>query len=508
MSDSVSGHHDAFSFLGHDGDVADLIRRFDWSATPLGRVETWPQSLKTATALLVHSPVPIVMLWGETGVMIYNDAYSVFAGHRHPVLLGSNVREGWSEIADFNDNVMKVGLAGRTLAYRDQELTLHRKGFPEQVWMDLDYSPVLDESGMPAGVIAIVVETTERVLAERRNREEFQRLQNLFAQAPTFMAMLSGQDHRFDLVNPEYRKLIGNRDVAGLPIATALPEVADQGFLALLDQVFSSGEPVKRTAERVLLRWKDSEPLEERFLDFVYQPIRDDKDAVTHIFVQGSDVTERVRAENHQRLLVNELNHRVKNTLASIQSIVSQTLRGVQTKEQASTAITARILALSRAHNVLTNDNWDGADLETMVESSLVAFQHAGREAIRITGPKLRVGPHAALSIALALHELATNAVKYGALSTPIGTVDLRWTVAPDETFLLTWTEEGGPPVAKSDRQGFGSRLILRVLPQELGGDARIDYLPQGVVFTLATSAELIKDRPQEQFGNGANTHR
>lgn len=215
-------------------------------------------------------------------VMIYNDTYSVFAGHRHPGLLGSNVREGWPEVADFNDNVMKVGLAGGTLAYRDQKLTLNRRGFPERGWMNLDYSPVPDEQGKPAGVIAIVVETTERVLAERRNREEFQRLQSLLSQAPTFMAMLSGANHRFELVNPEYRKLVGGRDVIGLPVAQALPEIDGQGDLVLLDQVFQTGEAVKRSLERVLLRWSKAGPLEERFLDFVYQPIRDENGAVTH----------------------------------------------------------------------------------------------------------------------------------------------------------------------------------------------------------------------------------
>lgn len=125
-------------------------------------METWPVSLKTATALLLQSAVPIVMLWGEEGVMIYNDAYSAFVGHRYPSLFGSSVREGGAEVADFNDNVMKGGLSGRTLAYRDQELTVHRKGYPDQVWMNLDCSPVIDETGKPAGVIAIVVETTER----------------------------------------------------------------------------------------------------------------------------------------------------------------------------------------------------------------------------------------------------------------------------------------------------------------------------------------------------------
>ena len=162
-------------FLSIKGEMARRVRGFDWSSTPLGPIAHWPQSLKTAAGVVLLSPVPIVMLWGDDGIMIYNDAYSAFAGRRHPKLLGSKVREGWPEVADFNDNVMRVGLAGGTLAYRDQQLTLNRSGAPEQVWMNLDYSPILDESGSPAGVMAIVVETTERVRAEaalRRSEEQ------------------------------------------------------------------------------------------------------------------------------------------------------------------------------------------------------------------------------------------------------------------------------------------------------------------------------------------------
>lgn len=150
------------------GELGALIRAFDWSRTSLGPREAWPQSLRTAVNILLQSPVPIVMLWGEDGVMIYNDAYSGFAGGRHPRLLGSKVLEGWPEVADFNANVMKVGLSGGTLAYRDQHLILYRSGVAEDVWMNLDYSPVIDESGKPAGVLAIVVETTRRVIGERR----------------------------------------------------------------------------------------------------------------------------------------------------------------------------------------------------------------------------------------------------------------------------------------------------------------------------------------------------
>lgn len=154
-----------------DSETARLIAGMDWAATPLGPLEAWPASLKTAVSTILLSPVPIVMLWGEDGTMLYNDAYSIFAGGRHPRLLGSKVREGWPEVADFNDNVMRVGLGGGTLAYRDQELTLYRHGRPEQVFMNLDYSPILGERGVPEGVLAIVIETTERVTAERRREE-------------------------------------------------------------------------------------------------------------------------------------------------------------------------------------------------------------------------------------------------------------------------------------------------------------------------------------------------
>jgi PAS domain S-box-containing protein len=260
----------------------------------LGPVESWSQSLRTATSILLHSPVPIVLLWGEDGIMLYNDAYSELAGKRHPELLGSKVREGWPEVADFNDNVMKVVLAGKTLAYRDQELTLHRHGRPEQVWMNLDYSPVLDADGVPAGVIAIVVETTERVQAERRVAAERERLAEMFEQAPGFMALLKGPEHVFELANPSFIELVGNPDLVGKPVATALPEIAEQGFVEILDQVYRTGEAFVAHSREV---WLESHQCRV-FVDFVYQPIRDGGDKVSGIFVQGTDVTQRARAES------------------------------------------------------------------------------------------------------------------------------------------------------------------------------------------------------------------
>ncbi len=138
MNDRQSIVRPGHAFLAGGGEVAKIIASKDWSGSPIGPISTWSTTLTSTVALILQSPVPIVTLWGEDGVMLYNDAYSVFAGGRHPDLLGSQVREGWSEIEDVNDNVMKVGRAGRTLRYEDQELTLHRNGVGEQVWMNPD----------------------------------------------------------------------------------------------------------------------------------------------------------------------------------------------------------------------------------------------------------------------------------------------------------------------------------------------------------------------------------
>ena len=191
-----------------DGACGRLIASRDWSATPLGPIEAWPQSLRTATSLLLASRVPMVMLWGEDGIMLYNDAYSLFAGGRHPQLLGSKVREGWPEVADFNDNVMRVGLAGGTLAYEDQELTLHRHGRPEQVWMDLDYSPVRDESGRPAGVLCVLAETTQHVAAERELKASEARFR-LMADAVPQIVWITDAGGRPEFFNKQWSDYTG-----------------------------------------------------------------------------------------------------------------------------------------------------------------------------------------------------------------------------------------------------------------------------------------------------------
>ncbi len=274
-----------------------LISAFDWSSTSLGPLADWPDSMTATLSLMLHAQVPMVIFWGSEGLMFYNELYAVFADKRHPISLGRPVRETWPEVATFNDHVLTECLAGKTLSYKDQEFVLNRSGAPEQVWINLDYSPVLDTAGTPVAVLAIVADTTAKVRAERQVRRERERLQRMFAQTPSFMAMLSGPEHVFDLANPAYMQLVGHRNVLGQPVRAAIPDIEGQGFFELLDTVYRTGEVFFGNSMPALLQRTPGAAPEQRYVDLVFQPLRDEAESVVGIFVEGSDVTARVEAE-------------------------------------------------------------------------------------------------------------------------------------------------------------------------------------------------------------------
>ena len=201
------------------------------------------------------------------------------------------------------------------------------------------------------------------------------------------------------------------------------------------------------------------------------------------------DITDRMQAEEQRTLLIHELNHRVKNTLATVQSIASQTLRNARTMQEAKVAFEERLIALARAHDVLTQENWEGAKIRQIVDQALAPYAGQGRNRVEMRGPELRLLPRVALALSMALQELATNAVKYGALSSPQGRVLVAWSVeeaGPSPRLCLRWEESGGPAVQPPTHQGFGSRLIERSLARELNGEARIEFRPDGVVCSVS----------------------
>lgn len=193
------------------------------------------------------------------------------------------------------------------------------------------------------------------------------------------------------------------------------------------------------------------------------------------------DISARKEAERRQKLLVNELNHRVKNTLATVQSIAAHTFRGLA-DTPARQWFDARLMALSQVHDILNRENWEGANLGDIILQTLAPLGDPQRNRFTLHGPELRLPPGMALSVAMALHELCTNAAKYGALSEAAGQVAITWSAEPDHRLRFRWQESGGPPVRPPVARGFGSRLIERGLARELGGSARLTFPPSGVV--------------------------
>ncbi|OYX05642.1 MAG: histidine kinase [Caulobacter vibrioides] len=380
-------------------------------------------------------------------------------------------------------------------------------GFEDRIW-SATHTPIPDETGATRFILQHTQDVTaiqrlkdaalgQRASAARLGEDVLRRaetvqaqvrqLRNLFMQAPSFMAVLRGPHHVFDLANNAYAQLIGHREVIGLPLGAALPEVVDQGFIALLDRVLESREAFVGRRVKVALQREVGAPLEERYLDFIYQPIVDPEGTASGIFVEGVDITEQVHADERQRLLLDELNHRVKNTLATVQAIAQQTLRGASDPEAFAAAFESRLLALSQTHNALTDSHWAGAGLRQILLQELAPY---GAERVAMNGPDVHLPARVALSLGMVFHELATNAAKYGALA-QAGKLVLTWSVQND-ALRFDWRETGGPPVATPERRGFGSRLIERSIAGELRGRVEADYAPGGLVVRFETP--LIRD--------------
>jgi PAS domain S-box-containing protein len=278
--------------------------------------------------------------------------------------------------------------------------------------------------------------------------------------------------------------------------AMSLPESDAQGVSLDLVQFERDGQPVP--PEEMLLRralrgeriadeeyaWLASDGTWRTFLTNA-APLRDQDGRIVGAVLVGLDISERKRVEEQRALLVNELNHRVKNTLTTVQSLVQQSLRGAATPDQARDAVTDRLVALAKTHDLLTTENWEGAYLRDVAEAATAHFGDGER--FRFSGPAVRLTPSLTLSLSLLLHELSTNATKYGALSTAEGMVEVSWRVDRDNgarRLALRWTETGGPPVVEPDQEGFGSRLI-RSLSSAIGGSTAIEFKPAGVVCTI-----------------------
>lgn len=210
---------------------------------------------------------------------------------------------------------------------------------------------------------------------------------------------------------------------------------------------------------------------------------RNELGEAVRIFGTSTNISDLKAAEERQHLMTRELHHRVKNTLATVQAIIGSTARQATSIEEFYHRVTERIVSLARTHTMLVNNEWGGATVEDLFRAELAAYDEAPKGRIRLQGPRVKLSAEVALALAMAAHELTTNAVKYGALSAPEGKVTVRWSIKEghDHCLNLEWTESGGPPVRQPTRKGFGTMLLERVLGRQLNGDVKIEYAPEGL---------------------------
>ena len=475
---------DGRGFLAGGGEMGALIRAHDWSTSPIGPPERWPSALRVALALMLDSPESMYLAWGPDLVFFFNDAYRPILGPRLPAALGALLPELWSDAWEQVRSIAEKALAGEASRFDDMPVTMARYGRPEETWWSFSYSPIRDGTGAVVGLFCITNETTARVrsvaalrTSEARWRAIFQNMHEGFTLCEIVRGPDGGAvDYRYLEVNAAVERLtaIPPAALVGRLASEAIPGI-ERIWTETYARVVDSGEPAHFEYHLAVLgRW------------FEVYAYRTEPERFAALFL---NVTERKASEERQALLAREVDHRAKNALAVVQAA----LRLTKASDVPSyvRAVDGRVGALARAQTLLADDRWAGADLGTLVGGELAAFLGtAGAAGPRaaLDGPTVALPAGAAQPVAMAMHELATNAVKYGALSVPDGRVTVSWRLdgGPPGTLRLRWSEAGGPPVdAPPDRRGFGSRVLDGTVRGQLGGAVTLDWARSGLVCDL-----------------------
>jgi two-component sensor histidine kinase len=469
------------AFVAGGGKMGARIRAFDWAATPLGASSGWPQTLRTCVRLMLTTRHPVFIFWGADHRCLYNDAYSASLGpEKHPSILGAPGREAWAEIWDvIGPQIDQVMAGGEATWHEDHLVPIIRYGRREDVWWTYSYSPIDDgtEAGGVAGVLVVTKDVTSEHLARNALREGEARWRAVFENMHEGFALCEAvpgtggapPDFRYIEVNAAFERLtsLSPAEVVGRLASEAIPGL-EPYWPELYNRVVETGVPAHVVQEVAAVgRW---------FEVFAY---RTGPGRFAALFL---DVTARRAAEARQELLAREVDHRAKNLLAVVQAAIMLTRADALDTYRA--ALAGRVAALARAQTVLAADQWDGADLRALLEGELLAFDDAGGR-IALDGPPVRLPAGVAQPLAMALHELATNAVKYGALSAPAGRVAVTWRVR-EARLMLDWHEQGGPALAgKPERRGFGSRVIEATVRGQLGGEVAKRWRPDGLACAI-----------------------
>lgn len=336
-----------------NSNMAENVRAFDWTGTPLGPIEAWPETLIFIVNAALATRQPMLLMWGPELVQIYNDAFAPILTNRHPGALGKRGRELWRDVWPVVGEQLEAVLnEGRDFLQEGALVPILRNGQLEDAFFDYSYSPAYNSDGTIAGVMVICQDVTTQVVAERDRaqaeqallarqeeldraiqalRAERNRLLNILQQAPVLFALLEGPQHRFAMANSIYMKVVSNRDILGKTVAEALPEAVEQGYVEILDRVFATGKPFLAHGARFSISGESGQQTKDRILDFVYQPLREEDESISGIIVIGVDITERKLAEKaliqSEKLaavgrLASTIAHEINNPLESITNLV------------------------------------------------------------------------------------------------------------------------------------------------------------------------------------------
>ncbi|MCL2452566.1 MAG: PAS domain-containing protein [Alphaproteobacteria bacterium] len=314
-------------------------------------------------------------------------------------------------------------------------------------------------------------------------------LRRLVMQAPSFMCVLRGPDLVFELVNIAFSMLAGGRELIGKTLREGLPESDGQEYPSILTKIYQTGEVHVGRKMRILLQDSPDCDVEEHYVDFVAQPILGGHGEVTGIFIEGNDVTDHVLTEQRQSLLIRELHHRVRNTLATVQGVMNTTAKTAASVEAFQEAFSGRIAALAKTHAVMTEQIQQCVSFQQLLHQELGPYSDDQGLRIRLTGPAIDLPSQIAVPLGMAVHELTTNAVRHGALSCEGGRVEVDWGVVEkdgERALFCEWHEFAGPPVTPPSRDGFGSMLLKRVLSQQIRAEVKVDFAPEGFRLRMA----------------------
>jgi two-component sensor histidine kinase/PAS domain-containing protein len=480
--------------------MSALIRAKDWSRTRLGDAGHWPPSLKLVVDLVLASGFPMAVRWGSDFVMIYNDGYRPILGDKHPHALGLPFREVWPEVQAKLAPLHESILSGERSAFFAEDLLLkiQRHGSRwENAHFTISYSPIPDASAPTGvgGVLITAVETTNRVRMEEALRKGEERYRS---------AMHLGRigSWEVDFVKGIRTWTREGMALFGINLPDGLGQVGGPS-----DEFYRAMHPEDRHLlgdYHALANKQDSFPAEYRILKSDGQICwlagygrvldRQPNGKAHRIINVATDITERKAAETHQRFLLQELSHRSKNLLTLVQSIADQSFRKSKDQKDFQNRLSGRLGGLAASNTLLARGDWRGSSLRELIEFQLAPFIEVSSSQLEIRGPDINLAADASQAIGLALHELATNAVKHGALSSSHGRLHISWAV--DQTsgaggLTLDWRERGGPLVTTPKRRGFGHVVIKSMIEQAVRGSVELNFAKEGLHWSLQAPGSI-----------------